>query len=407
MAETPGKDTPPTDPKSATRPGPVKPPVLEGTARPASSDKPAETRPESPKPEPAKPTPRPAAKPERDDVGGAGGAPWLAGILGGLIGLGAAYGLAYFGAWPTGPVEPQPADPRIAEHSTVIPELQTVTGTIQDELATLNGRVSSIEAEQGAAASAPAASPETEAALADLAARVDALAAQPAASADDGSSARNADAIATLETQLEELRQLSAQTQAQLAEAQERIASLTTTTSEAAAANDGAAQLPLIFSGLEIAFSTGRPFEAELSALRTALPQAGIPESLSARAASGLPRPDSVKQRLAEVLPDMLAQRPLGTDGDWQQSTLDWVRGVVAMRPTGEVEGDSPDAIIARFEAAVGRGDFTAAQAELAALPEPMRAPAAALGDDIAALAEAGAFLSSLRNVALGAEPGA
>ena len=35
MAESTGKDTPATDPKAAAKAGPVRPPVLEGKARPA------------------------------------------------------------------------------------------------------------------------------------------------------------------------------------------------------------------------------------------------------------------------------------------------------------------------------------------------------------------------------------
>jgi len=41
MADNPGKQTPSTDPKSPDKTGPVRPPVLEGTARTAPGDKPA------------------------------------------------------------------------------------------------------------------------------------------------------------------------------------------------------------------------------------------------------------------------------------------------------------------------------------------------------------------------------
>ena len=77
------------------------------------------------------------------------------------------------------------------------------------------------------------------------------------------------------------------------------------------------------------------------------------------------------------------------------------------MRPTGAVEGDSPDAIIARLEAAVAARDFSAAQAEMNALPASMQAAAGPLVDDIARLAAADDFLAQLRENALTGEIGA
>ena len=109
----------------------------------------------------------------------------------------------------------------------------------------------------------------------------------------------------------------------------------------------------------------------------------------------------AVRQALTQIIPDMLAQRPINAEGDWQEATLDWFRGAVAMRPNGDVEGDSPDARVARLEAAVGRGDFQSAAEELDALPDAMRAPAGSIEADIKALAEAQAFIDALRAQAL------
>lgn len=418
MADAPGKDKS-TDPKAPGKSGAVKPPVLEGTARPAGSDKPeaaaakpvlmADAKPETSKAEPgkaetAKPTPStPPRVSKSPDSAAKSASPLIAGLLGGVIGLGAAYGLASLGYWPAQAPAPQPADPRIAQFAGSVPELQTVTGTIQDELATLNGRVSSLEsglADGGAAvvAADPALANDLEA----LRQKVDELAARPveAAPADTGAS----EAIARLEAELAQMRAKADADAARLAQAEERLSTLATTTSDAAAAaaaTDTATQLPLIFSGLDSAFANGRGYEPELAALRSAMPEASIPESLSGRATTGLPRPEAVRQSLTQIIPDMLAQRPLNGEGDWQAATLDWFRGAVAMRPNGDVEGDHPEARIARLEAAVARGDFQSASEELAALPDAMRVPASGIEADIKALAEAQAFIEQLRVDAL------
>ncbi|MBJ3786517.1 COG4223 family protein [Devosia sediminis] len=415
MAETPGKDTPATDAKSTGKAGPVKPPVLEGTARPTTSGKPseatakpAEKTADKPAASAATTTPKPSSvppkRPDTEEKGGSG-VPWLAGLAGGLVGLGAAYGLAWFGLWPSPAATPAPADPRLAQFATAIPELETATGTVQDELATLTSRVATLESaapETAAAAEAPAATPDPASAedLAALSARVEEL------SAAAGSSDSAAD-VEAVEAELASLQADVAQTQAQLAQTQQQMAALAQSANESAGSSAATIRLPLIFSGLESAFAGGRAYETELAALRQALPDTVVPEPVAARAANGLPRPDAVAAGLSSALPAMLAGRPVNADAGWQDATADWFRGIIAMRPSGAVEGDGPDAMIARLEAAVARRDFVAAKAELDALPAPMRNAAGSVADDIDSLAGAQTFLAQLRSQALNGESGA
>jgi hypothetical protein len=163
-------------------------------------------------------------------------------------------------------------------------------------------------------------------------------------------------------------------------------------------------QLPLILSGLETAFATGRPFEIELGALRSAAPQATVPPALADAAATGLVRPDLVAARFNEAIPAMLAGRPIAADGQWQDGAVDWLAGVVALRPTTELEGDAPDAIMSRLEGAVARRDWVAAETLFEQLPEPMRAAAGDLHAEITAQARASTFLQTLRTQALSGE---
>ncbi len=407
MADDKSNETP-TNAKPASTSGAVKPPVLEGTARPAagSASKPDVEKPVPPKPTTDKPAeklaPKAEAKRAAESTEANGGAPWLAGLVGGVIGLGAAYGLAFFGLWPTAPVQTPAADPRVAQSAAAIAELQTTTSTLQGELATLTQRVGGVETSVAALPTETApATPDsgmTEQ-LNALSERVEALANAPAA--DTGVGAENTAAIAMLTSELSALKQTSGALEAALTAVTGQIAALDGKVSAEAADEGGIARLPLVFSGLETAFATGRPYQRELAALQQALPDISVPQSIASSAATGLVRPDEVVSRFNTVLPEIISGRPPSADGEWTDTAADWFRGLVAMRPTGDIEGNSPDALVARLETALARRDFVTAKTALDALPDTMRAAAGSVGDDIAALAEAETFLGDLRASAL------
>ena len=417
MADSKGDDSK----SGGTRPGesktgPVKPPVLDLTARQAGTGAPdskANTKPET-KPEPGpQPTPakEPSARPKpAEATPAAGGFGFGAAIAGGMLGLAAAYGLAWFGLWPAPPAPVPATDPRLAQFAAAIPELETVTQTTQSELAALNQRIGALESADADAPATAAAAAEpvdlggVEADIAALAARIDTLAAAPQPAADTGATDALRSEVAALATRLDEVA-------ARLGTAEAGLRSLDTTMTETAAtladqpSDIGAVlQLPLILSGFETAFATGRPFATELGALRAAVPEADVPTAIANKAETGLVRPDVIATRFAAVLPAMLAGRPVDADAQWQDGALDWFRSAIALRPTGEIEGDTPEALMSRLEGAIGRRDFAAAESLLAALPAPMRAA----GEDVPALiseqAEATRFLDALRTSALSGE---
>lgn len=401
MADTKGNDPKPSESKS----GAVKPPVLDLTARPAGSEKseaketpPKETasRSKTAESKPATPpTPAPSNR----------GSALISALGGGVIGLAAAYGLAWAGLWPTPPAAPQPADPRIAGFASAIPELETVTQTTQTELAALNQRIAALEsAEPAPASAAPVDLTGLEGDVAALTARIDALAAAPAAAADTVAVDGLRGNLTALATRVDELA-------ARVGTAESALRTLDTTVSQTTAtladqpSDIGAVlQLPLILSGFETAFATGRPYATELAALRAAVPNAAVPAAIANGAETGLTRPDAIARRFADVLPDMLAARPTVSDGQWQDAALDWFRSAIALRPTGEVEGDDPQAVMSRLEAAIDRRDFTTAEDLIAKLPAPMVAAAGDVPGLIASQAEGVRFLDGLRASALSGE---
>ncbi len=408
MADTKGNDSKPNE----TRTGPVKPPVLDLKARESATDKPetkgdakAEAKPE-PKPASVKEAPARTKPPEP----AAGGFGFGAALLGGVLGLAAAYGLAWFGFWPAAPSPVPAADPRVAQLATAVPELETVTQTTQAELATLNQRIGALETATPAApaAAAPAAAPvdlsgvETD--LAALAARVDTLAATPAPAADTGATDALRTELAALATRLDEVAARLGTAEAGLRTLDNTVSETTATLADQPSDIGAVLQLPLILSGFETAFATGRPYATELGALRAAAPDASIPTAIANKAETGLTRPDLIASRFAAVLPAMLAGRPVAEDASWQDGALDWFRSAIALRPTGEIEGDTPEAVMSRLEGAIARRDFVTAETLLASLPAPMLAA----GEDVPALvaeqAEAARFLDGLRASALSGE---
>ncbi|KKB07752.1 COG4223 family protein [Devosia chinhatensis] len=421
MAENSGKDVPQTDPKSQDNKGPVRPPVLEGTARPATGAKPADGKPQPSRPEPPKSdqtkpeqakldpakTARPPSAPPTEQTRSSGGSPWLAGLLGAVLGLGAAYGLASAGLWPAQqPVNP-PADPRLAQFATAIPELETGFANVRSEVEALTGRLSTLEDQ---AASVPAGD-TADAALVEqvaaLQAQLEDLAARPAASTETSPVPALNQQIAALETELAQLRQTIETSVTDLAETRSTVSGLAETTAALSAAGDQASRLPLVFSSLESAFASGRTFETELDTLRRVLPDVTIPQNVSAAASVGLPQPDIVARRLNGIIPDMLAGRPANADASFQDGAMDWFRGVIAMRPSGAIEGDSPEAQVSQLEAAMARRDYAQALAIFQALPASMQAVGEGLAGDLALLATSQTFLDDLRDAALRAETGA
>lgn len=402
MADPKSNDAPANAAKPAGASGAVKPPVLEGKARPVDQKPAAEASPKpaasTTRPADTAPPPPPKSKPDTPSPppkAGSGLSPWLAGALGGALGLGAAYGLAVAGYWPA-PALPAPVvDSRIDELAASVPEVRTIADTTQSELARLTARVAALETAE------PTTAPDADlaASVAQLATRVDELAAT--APADTATSDANASAIVALQSDTTALQDRVGSIAVTLDEVTSRLAALSASISDAGSDEAGIVRLPLILGGLETAFGSGHPFETELAALSRARPDTTVPPALATSAVSGLPSPEAINQQLQAALPDMLAARPADADAGWQGATADWFRGILALRPSGPIDGESPDALLTQLEDAVARRDFRAAQTAFAALPPAMQTASGGLGDDLASLAAAQQFILDLRQAAL------
>lgn len=399
MADTTGNDPKAPD----TRSGAVKPPVLDLKARESGTGASEKAAPSAAASKPS-PADKPGASAKPAEPTQSQGFPIGATLAGGVIGLAAAYGLAWAGLWPATPVPAAVPDPRIASLSSAIPELETVTQTTQSELAALNQRIAALESAEPAAAPPAAAATDLaplESEVGALSARIEELAG--AATNTDDSEALKRD-LSAVGTRLDEIAARLGAAEAGLRTLDTTVAQTTTTLASQPSDIGAVLQLPLILSGFESAFVTGRPYVTELAALRAAIPDATIPTSIANGAETGLPRPDVIATRFGEVLPDMLAGTPPNPDAQWQDGALDWFAAAIALRPTGEVPGDTPQAIVSRLESAIARRDFTAAETLFSSLPTAMQTAGGGVAGLIASQAEASRFLDTLRNSALSGE---
>lgn len=395
-----------------------RPEAVAEAAGPVETPEPAETAGPAEATRSAPPPPRPQARLAM---------PWsaisIAAVGGALLGTGLTYLLATWISLPSNtPIIADPA-PELAEQAERLSGLEERFAAVEeasmDTQVSLDATITQLDTGftemRQSVESLRAAIPEPatadlsalEAELRTLEGRVEAIAA--------GASSADADALgqslvgieqslSTLSNRMSEIDQQFSATDAaiegfssDLAAAKAAIAAQ----NQSIGGDIGPAiKLPLVVSGLETAFSTGRPYTAELESLTTILPDLAVPAAVAAAANSGLSRPDELANRFAAALPDILGGRTGAGTGDWSRDALEWARALLAIRPAGEIEGDSPEAVISRLEAAMQRRDFVAAADLFGQLPEQMRVAAGPLADEIAAHAEAETFIAGLRALA-------
>jgi hypothetical protein len=196
--------------------------------------------------------------------------------------------------------------------------------------------------------------------LADISPRVDALAAaqknaQPSA-ADRGEVAALTARIAALE-------------QAEKA-IEQRVAR------PAVGGADQAGRIAFVAVALRAAAERGDPFAQELSAAKALAPDAAMLAPLEPYAATGVPRPVMLARELSLVAPQMLNAAGPAREGGIIERLQQNAERLVRIRPINEGAGDDPGTVVARAEAKATHGDIAGALAEVARLPDAVRAPA-------------------------------
>jgi hypothetical protein len=181
-----------------------------------------------------------------------------------------------------------------------------------------------------------------------------------------GNAAADPAAISQLKADIESLQSgLAAQKQAAETMAQEAEAKRADTAAQAQTVLLSAA-----LTKVEAALQSGAPFAEPLALLADA--GIAVPAILTDNAESGLPTIASLTASFDEPARMALEESLRGNMGEtWSERVGSFLRAQTGARSLTPQEGNDPDAILSRANAAVAAGDLQTALAEIATMPEP------------------------------------
>lgn len=293
-----------------------------------------------------------------------GGSVFAGMVLGGVIAAGAGFGLARLmpDLLPMG--DATLLSETVAEQGAEIAALKAELAARPD-LENVVVRLAALEA-----APTPASAAEIEEKVSALEAAVAELMARPVV--DAASDPALATEVAALREQVSALGAggsvpadvLAAvdAAEARLKQTEERAAELAREAEAAAAAARRAAALDRLAAALD----SGAPFAA-------ALPELGadLPPVLAQNAATGLPTIADLADAFPDVARQSLEAALRANMGEsWTDRVSNFLRSQTGLRSLGPREGNDPDAVLSRAEAALRSGDVRTAITELAAMPE-------------------------------------
>ncbi|OHV83392.1 COG4223 family protein [Ensifer sp. LCM 4579] len=285
----------------------------------------------------------PEARARRPSASGA----LAAGILGGLVALAGAGVLQYAGYLPAlGPERGNgTAEQELrSEIEAIKAELQARPQPAPVDIAPLEGRVAALEQTTGTPAGDDAPT------VAAFQAELDNLTKE----------------IATLKGGLADARQTAETERSELAA---RIDQAEQKLNEPA--NDIRMAKAVAVTALKTAIDRGGPFLAELDQLRSVAPEDETVKELADDAPTGVATRTQLRTEFpaaASAMLDALVQ-PDPDEGIFDRLVSSAMSGI-RVRPVGSVEGDTPEAVIARIEDKLDNGDLKGASLEWANLPE-------------------------------------
>ncbi|MDK1377207.1 MULTISPECIES: mitofilin family membrane protein [unclassified Sinorhizobium] len=131
-------------------------------------------------------------------------------------------------------------------------------------------------------------------------------------------------------------------------------------------------------TALKTAIDRGGPFLAELGALRSIAPDDATVKDLAQDAATGVATRTDLRAAFPQTADAMLDRlnQPDPNEGIFARLVSSAMSGI-RIRPVGSVEGDTPEAVIARIEDKLNNGDLKGASLEWGGLPEPAKSAGA------------------------------
>jgi hypothetical protein len=192
---------------------------------------------------------------------------------------------------------------------------------------------------------------------------------------------------AQLEAFRQQLDQVTADAESRIAEAQDRASEIEAEAAEASLA----AQRQAALASLKAALDSGAPYGDALAVL----PQA--PEPLAAAAQEGVATLSSLQASFPEAARQALSTVQVVPDeASTGERFVAFLKRRTNARSLSPREGDDPDAILSRAEAALSDGDLVMALDEIDALPEAAKD---AMSDWVGAAETRTAALSALASL--------
>ncbi|AUX78102.1 COG4223 family protein [Sinorhizobium fredii] len=274
-----------------------------------------------------------------------------AGILGGLVALLGAGVLQYAGYVPA----PGPDRGNGSVEQNLMGEIEAIKAELRSRptaaaeavvLAPLESRLAALEQAAPSAANAP---------------DVTALQAEVANLTKE---------IAALKTDLADARQSADTAKAELAG---RIDQAEQKLNEPV--NDIEMAKAVAVTALKTAIDRGGPFLAELDALRSIAPEDAAVKALAEDAKTGVATRTDLREAFPATATAMLdaLHQPDPNEGIFARLISSAMSGI-RVRPVGSVEGDTPEAMIARIEDKLNNGDLKGASLEWEGLPDAAKA---------------------------------
>ena len=174
-----------------------------------------------------------------------------------------------------------------------------------------------------------------------------------------------ADGSAAMEAQMEAFRQqldeVTADAEARIAEAQSRASEIEAEAAAAAKTAERAAAL----TSLKAALESGAAFESTLAVFED------VPQALSSVSADGIPTLSSLQASFPDAARAALAQaQTVPESASAADRFVAFLKRRTNARSLTPRDGDDPDAVLSRAEAALADGELESALSELEALPE-------------------------------------
>lgn len=214
--------------------------------------------------------------------------------------------------------------------------------------------------------------------VADLSKALDALRANTGNQAGAGSAE-----FADLQQAVGGIKDATTQNASDLSGLSDRVATIETKLSQPS--DEARIARSVAAAGLKAAIERGGPFDPELQVYASVAPDDPAVAKLKSVASEGIPSERQLVARFPDTADAILAAATQqGADGVFDRLVAS-ARSLVTVRPTGNVEGSTPQAIVARMDVKLGNGDLKSVVDEWNALPEAGKQASQAFIDQVKA----------------------